>query len=340
VGKTVLLREFGQIAKEHGWKHEHVEAVEESTLVEEMADMIRRALLRISAGRRLADRTRRAFGILKSFRARWKLPDGGELILEADPVPGWADSGRLDKDLADLFTELGNVASDHGTGVLFTIDELQYLSKSDLAALIVGLHMMSQLRHQLPLMVAGAGLPSLPDLTGQAKSFSERLFDFRRINSLDQGEAAAALSKPAEEQGVRWQPEALDVAVDITRGYPYFVQGIGKHSWEYAPGPDRITSEDVRTAVPIALDELDSGFFAVRMGRTTESERSYLRAMAALGDGPYRSGAVAEGMGKTTSQVSQLRDSLIEKGLCFSSGHNVIDFTVPIFDDYIRRRGI
>lgn len=335
VGKTVLLGEFGSIAESHGWIHRQIEATEGLRFVETMAMLVRKALLRLSAGERFADRTRRALAVLKAFQLRWELPDGTDIVTGIDPEHGRADSGVLDDDLAGLFIEVGEVAQERGIGVLFTIDEIQYLSKEHFAALIVGLHRVSQ--EQLPFMVAGAGLPSLPALAGEAKSYAERLFTFAVVDSLPAPEARAALSTPAEDEGVRWAPSALDRVVDVTEGYPYFLQEFGKQAWDVALGPDTIVDEDVKAAIPIAVDELDTGFFEVRAGRTTDAERTYLRAMASLGDGPYRSGDVAAAMGKRTTQVGPVRHGLIKRGLCYSPRHGVIDFTVPMFDEFLRR---
>ena len=222
-----------------------------------------------------------------------------------------------------------------GRGVLFTVDEIQYLALEDLTALIVGLHRVSQ--EQLPFMVAGAGLPSLPALAGEARSYAERLFSFRGIDSLEVGDAERALAKPAEDEGVRWHPEALERVIIETQGYPYFLQEFGKQVWDVADGPDFIGPDDVDRAIPIATDELDTGFFRVRINRTTHTERTYLSAMASLGDGPYSSGEVAAAQGKTTTQVGPFRDTLIKKGLCYSPSHGIIDFTVPMFATFMRR---
>ncbi|WP_419842091.1 AAA family ATPase [Candidatus Poriferisodalis sp.] len=335
VGKTVLLREFGRTAESHGWTHVRTEATEQQHFVESMATLVRTALLRLSAARRAAKRARRALGILRSFRARWNLPGGGEFSLGFDPVPGVADSGALDEDLAGLFSAVGDLARAQGTGVLFTVDEVQYLSLDELAALIVGLHRISQ--DQLPFMVAGAGLPSLPSLAGEARSYAERLFSFPIIDSLPAAEASRALSAPAAEEEVHWQPDALERIVELTDGYPYFLQEFGKQAWDVATGSEHITLADVEAAVPLALDELDSGFFRARIGRTTDAERAYLAAMASLGPGPYESGRVAAARGKTTSQVGPVRDALIKRGLCYAPRHGIIDFTVPMFDQFIRR---
>jgi AAA ATPase domain len=333
VGKTVLLREFGRTAAGEGWVHEQLEATEDLRFLDAIATLARKALLDLSARRRLADRARRAAGVLRAFRMRWKLPDGSDL--EVEPVFGPADSGMLDDDLAGLFVELGGLARDHGTGVLFTIDEVQYLAKEHLAALIVGLHRVSQ--EQVPFMVAGAGLPSLPGLAGEAKSYAERLFDFPTIGSLSVDDATAALSSPAREQGVIWQPAAMKRVIALTEGYPYFLQQFGKQSWDVARGPQKILAGDVAAAIPIAMDELDTGFFRVRIDRTSDAERAYLRAMVSLGGpGPYPSGDVAMALGKKTNQVGPVRDSLIKRGLCYSPRWGEIAFTVPMFDQFIR----
>jgi len=335
VGKTVLLREFGRTAEAHGWTHVPTEAAESQRFVESMATLVRKALLRLSAARRAAERARRALGILRSFLVRWNLPDGGELALGFDPIPGFADSGALDDDLAGLFAALGEFAQAHDTGVLFTVDEIQYLSQDELTALIMGLHRVSQ--DQLPFMIAGAGLPSLPSLAGEARSYAERLFSFPVIDSLPAGEAREALLSPAADEGVHWRPDALERIIDLTHGYPYFLQEFGKQAWDVAAGPDHITVADVEAAVPVAIHELDTGFFRVRIGRTTDAERAYLAAMGSLGPGPYGSGKVAAAMGKATTQVGPHRDALIKRGLCYSPRHGIIDFTVPMFDQFIRR---
>lgn len=335
VGKTVLLHEMAKIAHRHGWRCESFEAAEDFSFENAMATLARRAMLRLSAGRRAADSVRRALGVLSSFQACWRLADGAEVMVGVDPVAGRADSGALDLDLTDLFVEVAELARDRGAGVLFTVDEVQYLAREQLASLIMALHRVSQL--QLPLTVAVAGLPSAPALAGEAKSYAERLFAFVSINSLEEDAAVLALQRPATDEGVSWAPSALDTVIAATKGYPYFIQEFGKHAWDVAPGPDRITASDVEEAMPLAIAELDSGFFRVRLDRTTDGERAYIRAMGSLGGGPYRSGDVASALGRTTPQVGQHRDALIRRGLCYSPRHGVIDFTVPMFDDFVRR---
>ncbi len=336
VGKTVLLREYGRIAEREGWIYEHIEVREGVDFVRVVAEMVRRAILRLSMTKRLAVHASRAAGALRAFQMRWNLPDGGELTVGADPLLGTADSGLLDRDLASLFNETGQLARNHGCGVLLTVDEMQFLPKDHFTALIMGLHEVSQLN--LPIMVAGAGLPSLISVAGDARSYAERLFDFRTVGRLNREGSAAALTKPAETENVTWTVGALLRIIDLTDGYPYFLQEFGKQAWFVAHGPDEITEQDVEVAVPLATDELDNGFFRVRFDRTTHAERAYLEAMAKMGGTEAASGAVADSLGKTTTSVAQTRDALIRRGLCYSPRHGVIAFTVPMFDQYLRRR--
>ena len=336
VGKTVLLNEYCGVAHRQNWAYQQIEATKDLDLPRIMAERIRITLLQLSAGHRLAEHARRGLRVVKSFKVRWNLPEGGDIELGIEPMPGRADTGILQEDLADLFLAAGECARDRRVGVLFTIDEVQYLQQGQLGPLIMGLHKVSQ--RQLPFMVACAGLPSLPALAGEARSYAERLFSFLHINSLPPDEAARALAEPAKEHQVRWHPNALDRIVEETGGYPYFLQEFGKQAWNLATGPNQITLEDVDNSIPIALRALDQGFFNVRFDRTTNAEREYLAAMASLGPSSHPSGRVAAAMGKTTRQVGPLRDSLIKKGLCHAPRHGQMAFTVPMFDQFVRRR--
>ena len=336
VGKTVLLNEFCSIAHRHNWVYQQIEATRDLNLPRIMADHIRIALLQLSAGHRLADHVRRALGVLKSFRVRWNLPEGGDVEVGIDPIPGRADTGILQEDLADLFIEVGKYASHRGVGVLITIDESQYLKPDQLRPLLMGLHKVSQ--RQLPFMVVLAGLPSLPALVGEARSYAERLFSFVKINSLLPRDAATALTAPADEHNVDWDAGALARMVEQTAGYPYFLQEFGKQAWNFAKGPRQITLEDAQYSIPIAVQALDAGFFSVRIDRTTRAERAYLVAMASLGAGPYSTREVASLMGKSTPQASTQRNSLIVKGLCYAPRRGFIAFTVPMFDQFVQRR--
>jgi hypothetical protein len=333
VGKTVMLNEFELLADARGYFHEHVEVGEAGDLAPRLASAIRRVLLSMDARRRIGERVRRALGVLKAFSIR--LPDGPELSIDIDPVYGPADSGDLATDLSALFVELGEVARDHETGLLITIDELHYVAQQTLEALVMGLHRAAQLR--LPITVAGAGLPSLATLTGEAKSYAERMFSFPVIGSLSDVQAREALVVPAIDEEVTWEHAALARVIEVTEGYPYFLQEFGKQAWNVSEGPSLITAEEVARSIPVATADLDDGFFRVRTGRTSDPERAYLRAMAELGPGPVRSGEVARLLHKKTTSLGPTRDGLLRKSLCYSPRWGEIDFTVPMFDRFMKR---
>jgi hypothetical protein len=333
VGKTVLLNEFERAADRRGFFHAHIEVEEDGQLAGRIATALRLVLLEMDAKRKIGTRIRRALGVLKAFTL--KIPGGPELGIDIEAVVGPADSGDLAQDLSGLFQEVGQVAADHGCGVLLTIDELQYVPRTVLAALIVGLHRANQLN--LPLVLAGAGLPSLPTLAGEAKSYAERLFTFPFIGALAEPDAARALIEPAADEGVSWTPAALDHLLEITRGYPYFIQEFGKRAWDMAEGSKTIDLADVQRAEPLAVAELDSGFFQVRTGRLSDQERAYLRAMASLGSGPMRSADVAAALGRSTTALGPVRDRLLKKALCYSPRWGELGFTVPMFDEFMKR---
>ena len=327
------LRGELQLAEGRGYFHEHVEVGEDGDLAPTLASAFRRVLLLMDAMRRIGDRVRRALGVLRAFSIR--LPGGPKLSIDVEAVCGPADSGDLATDLAGLFVELGEVARDHDTGVLVTVDELHYVTLQTLEALVMGLHRAAQLR--LPITIAGAGLPSLATLTGEAKSYAERMFTFPVIGSLSDAQAREALMVPAQDEEVAWQEAALGRVVEETQGYPYFLQEFGKQAWDVAEGPKVITADDVERSIPVATAELDDGFFRVRTGRTSDTERSYLRAMAELGPGPVRSAEVAAVLGRKTTALGPTRDGLLKKALCYSPRWGEIDFTVPMFDGFIKR---
>jgi hypothetical protein len=333
VGKTVLLNEFEDLAVGRGYFHEHIEVSEDGTLAPAMASALRRVLLAMDAKKRIGEGLRRALGVLKAFTIR--IPNGPELSIDVDVVLGPADSGELGADLAGLFVELGEVARTHDAGIMLTIDELHYVDLPTFTALIVGLHRASQRR--LPITIAGAGLPTLAALTGEAKTYAERMFTFPDIGALSESQAVEALQAPAHDEGVRWTDAALSRVLELTERFPYFLQEFGKRAWDVADSLEQITLDDVERSIPLAIAELDDGFFRVRTGSISRSERAYLRAMAELGSGPVRSSDVAKALGKDRRGVGPVRDALIKRALCFSPHWGEIAFTVPLFDQYMRR---
>jgi hypothetical protein len=332
VGKTVLLNRFEDLAEEAEWFSDFYEVPRDAELPAAMARMARRALLNISLKERMRSRVDKALGVLKAFTVT---VGGVELNIDVDAARGSADSGDLAEDLRDLLIEVGRVAHQAGTGVLFLFDEVQFVRKPHYEALVIALHRLSQKR--LPLAVVGAGLPLLPRLTGEAKSYSGRMFDYSSIGRLTPEDAEEALRRPARERGVEYADDALERLMDLTGRYPYFIQEYGKHVWNVASA-DTITLDDVEAAVPVVRAYLDEGFFEVRMGRTTKSQRRYMVAMADLGDGPQSSSAVAERLGIPARSASPTRAELIDAALIYVPQRGSVDFTVPGCADYVRRR--
>ena len=335
VGKTVLLDQMRNDAEAEGMNTVRAEAPENRSLPAVLAPQLRLALLRLSrvlAAKDLAHRGLRALaGFAKGLKMKYHDIEVG---FDLDPEPGLADNGELEGDLTALLEVVGRAAQSAGTVVVLFIDELQYLAEDQFAALITALHRCAQ--SNLPVTVVGAGLPQLRGLAGHAKSYAERLFDFPMIGALTDSEAKLAIQKPARDEGIEFTPEALTEILLQTRGYPYFLQEWGKHSWEVAERSP-ITDTDVRAASVQAIAALDESFFGVRFDRLTPVEKKYLRAMAELGPGPHRSGDIANAMGGPVSKFAPLRQSLIVKGMIWSPSHGDTAFTVPLFDQFMKR---
>lgn len=221
-----------------------------------------------------------------------------------------------------------------GTGVAVLIDEVQYIQKPDLSALIVAMHRVSQ--KALPLVLFGAGLPQIAALAGEAKSYAERLFDFPDVGPLDDGAARDAIRAPLVREGVSIDEDALRRILEKTLGYPYFLQEWGAHAWNVAAAAP-ITLEDIQKAEVAAINRLDRGFFRVRLDRLTPREKDYVRAMASLGRGPHRSGEIARVLSIDVKTAGPLRNGLIKKGMIYSPQHGDTAFTVPMFDEFMIR---
>jgi hypothetical protein len=257
-----------------------------------------------------------------------------EVGLDVQPEPGLADNGDLEHDLQALLEVVGEAAAKAGTALAMFVDELQYVAEDQLAALITALHRTAQ--RQLPVVLVGAGLPQLPGRMGRAKSYAERLFDFPTIGALAERDAADAIVKPARKEDVEFDSDALKRIIEATQGYPYFLQEWGKHCWDTAE-KSPITVQDVATASRAAIAALDDSFFRVRFDRLTPSEKNYLRAMAQLGPGPHRSGDIARELSRDVQSVAPTRNNLIRKGMIWSPSHGDTAFTVPMFDEFMKR---
>jgi hypothetical protein len=335
VGKTVLLQKMRLDASAADHVTVPIEAPENRSLPSILLPALRAALIRNSTGARAKKSFRDALSVLASFTKAVKLKfDDVEVSLDVPPAEGLADSGDLENDLADLLMHLGRIARDQQTVVVLYIDELQYVAEAELGALISALHRVNQ--DQLPVTLFAAGLPQLLSQLGKAKSYAERLFDFQEIGSLQRPDACDALRKPVRSQGVDFDDAAIEVILDQTQCYPYFLQEWGQHAWLIADDSP-ISKADADSASEVALAQLDSSFFRVRFDRLTPQEKRYMRAMAELGPGPHRSGDVADLLERDVRSLGPCRSALIRKGMAYSPSHGDIAFTVPLFDGFMKR---
>ena len=333
VGKTVLLNRIQKLADSAGYQTAFIESPEEKNLAALLVPYLRQILLRIDLIENTKEKLRIAVAALRSFASTFKVQIG-DIGVGVNSTPGIADSGTLDKDITDLLVCVGEAAKESSTAVAFFIDELQYVDNKELAALLAGIHRVGQLN--LPLVVFGAGLPQLAGLTGKAKSYAERLFEFQTIGQLDGEDAANAIKEPLQRAGVTINEDAIKELVHVTGGYPYFLQEWGLHSWNKAT-ISPITLSDVQQATASAIGALDQSFFRVRFDRLTKGEKEYLRAMAELGNGPHRSGDIAAKLNREVAAVAPMRAQIIAKGMIYAPAYGDNDFTVPQFDKYMRR---
>ena len=335
VGKTVLLNELENVAMQTGYKTILVETHENKSLTALLTPPLRKLLLSLDRTKNASHKVQRSLRVLKSFANGLKVTVGDFSIgLDIEPELGTADSGDLEADLPELFMAVAEAAQDQKIPVAIFLDEIQYLSAKELSALIMAMHKMAQ--KKLPLVLIGAGLPVLPGLAGESKSYAERLFDFPDVGPLAQEDARQALREPAQDEGADFTDEALDEIIQLTQGYPYFLQEWGYQAWNHAPHSP-IQLADVQRATPRVIERLDANFFRVRFDRLTPREKDYLRALAELGAEPQRSGDVAAVLGVKVQTVAPLRDGLMKKGMIYSPAHGDTAFTVPLFDKFMKR---
>lgn len=331
VGKTVLLNEFEQMAEAAGCQTAMFEADPDKPLAAQLAPQLHRILLRLDRVKRAGHELNNAFGVLRGFASAFKVQLGDlEFGLATQPA-----TGDLTIDLTDLVVAIGEAADKRDTAAVVLIDEVQYVSKADLGALIMALHKISQ--RQLPFLLFGGGLPQLAKLAGDAKSYAERLFDYPPIGQLDEASARLAIAAPAEREQVSYTEEALAFILQQTDRYPFFLQVWGSHCWEAAPSSP-IRLEHAKIASVRAIEALDQGIFNVRLARLTDRQKTYARAMAELGPEPANSTDVAEALGLSVSQAAPIRDELIKKGMAYAPERGLIGFTVPKFDEFMRRK--
>ncbi len=332
-GKTVLLNKIEAMAEESGHLTSFLEAPEDNRLADLLYPAVHQVLQKLSLVEGAKAMSHRALAALRGFASVFKI-EFGDVSISVDAEPGLANSGNLEVDVTALFQEVGKAAKAAKKGWTLLVDELQYLKKEELSALIVAIHRIAQ--KGLPVTFFGAGLPQIAALSGNAKSYAERLFDYPPIGALDEQAAFDAIQKPIIDEGEAIDRCALQAIYEKTHGYPYFLQEWGYQAWN-AAAKSPINISDIEQASKAALRRLDDGFFRVRLDRLTPKEKEYVRAMADLGTGPYRSADVADKLGQDVQALGPRRAQIIRKGMIFSPAHGDIAFTVPLFEDFLRR---
>ena len=335
VGKTVLLNEIERLAKSLNYNTISIEAHENKPLGPLIAQHLRSLLFDLDRISGAGNRVKRGMRVLRSFFGMLSVTYNDITIgLDVDPEQGTADSGDLEIDLPNLFVAVAEAAEERGTAVAVLIDEVQYFNQKELGSLIMAMHRLQQ--RQLPLVLLGAGLPILPGLAGESKSYAERLFSFPEVGALSEAESAKALRDPAQAAGVIFEEEALQEIFKQTQGYPYFIQEWGYQAWNHAKASP-INLAVIQEATVAVTPRLDQNFFRVRFDRLTPSEKKFLRAMAALGAGAQRTGDIADKLGVNIASLGPVRAKLINKGMIYSPSHGDMAFTVPLFDEFMIR---
>jgi len=336
VGKTVLLNRFEKIAETEGWEVVDFEARkhDDTHFRQTMFSQLKAALLRLSPRVRWSNRFTRAAEVLSAFAVSVDQQGTWSMSWDIPPAEGLADHGDLAMDLTDVFVAIGEAAQERQKGLVILIDEVQFLATSQLEALIQAIHKTVQ--KNLPVTFVGAGLPQIAELAGDAKSYAERLFKFPKIDSLNREDAFLALTEPAATEDVSFDNDAIELAISITQGYPYFIQELGYQVWTIA-SDSRISREDIEAAREAYDAKLDSSFFRVRLDRATPLQTAYMRAMAELGPEPQKAADVARLLNRDSTQVGPTRAELIEMGLLYTPDHGYAAFTVPDFDKFMLR---
>ena len=333
VGKTVLLNRIRQHAEALHFLTVRMEAPEERSLPGLLAPGLQSALMKLNRGKVATALAKRALRTLATFVSAMKLKYH-DVEMSLDIEPDQFTTTDLNENLIQLLQAVGMAAKEKKTAVILFIDELQILNEKELGSLIMALHIAAQ--DLLPITLVAAGLPQTALKMGKAKTYAERLFEFIEIGKLNEEAAIQALTIPAEKLKVHFTKQALKEILQQTKGYAYFLQEWGLNAWNIASGTS-INESNAKEATLLALAALDASFFRVRFAQLTAMQKQYLRAMAELGSEPVASGKVAEVMGKNVTELGSIREQLITKGLIYSPAHGEIAFTVPLFDDFMKR---
>jgi len=333
-GRTVLLGEFHRMAEERDLMTVIIEAGGGSSLRDTLARALYpvvRELVRPEAG----DKLEKALATFKAFSVKVDIAGAWSFGYDVTSERGRGDSGELETDLSELIRDLAEAAQEQSRGLVILIDEAHDLTRKELSAICEICHQGKALGW--PMLIALAGLPSLPKLLSKATSWSADLFSHGEISRLDADAAREALIRPAFRENVSWDEDAVRYLITETEGHPYFLQQCAQATWDVAMGPT-LTFADARVGVVSGRAHLDAGFYRTHWERATLAQKAYLKAMARDGDGPSQSADVADRLGKTPMSVGSFRDTLIKKSLVFVPRHGQVAYAIPGMADFITRQ--
>lgn len=341
VGKTVLLNAIEQIADNKSVLFEHIEIKEiknkndKGYFEQQIANMCKKFIHAMSVKATAQDMIKKAWGLWKAFSVTYNGQDSTLSVGLNEDVLEYTSTGDLSVDLTELFVTMGKIAKGTSYAICFFIDEIQYMRDEELEAVINAIHRCNQLR--LPIMIFGAGLPKIIKSMGEVKSYTERLFKFEKVDALKEDEAREAIIQPALDFGVEYAEDALKVVIEITGKYPYFIQEFCSTIWD-STEESLLAKHVVEDAVSLFLERLDQSFFKARYDRSSPKERQFMFAMVKCGELPCTISNIAKILKKEVKSISPMRGQLINKGLIYATGYAEIDFTVPQFDDFLRRK--
>lgn len=334
VGKTVLINHLQKIAEDKGIFCRHIEIEEKSDFIAQIAAGSQFFLQAVSTKEKLRAFVQKGLDAIKTLVISFS-PEDNTFSISVQEKDLYTSSS-LTQSLTELFVTIGETADKADTPICFFIDEMQYMKPNELNSLIAALHRSNQLG--LPIMVIAAGLPRIYKMLSDAKSYVERLFDYTEIGSLSKEQSKKAIIEPAKRFGVSYSEEAIDLILNVSKGYPFFIQQLCKIVYQ-ENSEDTIKIGTVERALPIYYEALDQGFFRVRYERCSESDKKFVFAMVSCGELPCTISNIAAQLNKTTQSISPARGQLINKGIIYPVRYSELDFTVPEFSGYIERLG-
>ena len=332
VGKTVLINRLQKIAEDKDIFCRHIVVEERNDFISQIAACSQAFLRKVSAKERFRNLIQKPLDAIKALVISFD-PNDNTFSLSLQEKELYS-STNLTQSLTEVFVTIGETAYKTEIPICFFIDEIQYMKSEELGSLIAALHRTNQLGY--PIMIIGAGLPKIYKMLSDEKSYSERLFLYKEIGSLTREQAKKAIEEPAKKFGVFYSDSAIDKIVNVTNGYPFFIQQLCKIVFHSTDG-DFIDIDDIKEHIPVFFDTLDTGFFKVRYERCSDGDKKFIFAMVKCDELPCTISNIAKKLDKRVKTISPTRAQLINKGIIYPVRHSELDFTVPEFSGFIKR---